>query len=75
MIDRKVFQTLKSVMDEDEVLDLEEQVERTPEQKIEDWSRLRHEYSIELRMLKEREADLIWFIDRLEGMIDKAKAG
>lgn len=75
MIDRKVFQTLKSVMDEDEVLDLEEQVERTPEQKIEDWSRLRHEYSIELRMLKEREADLIWFIDRLEGMIDKAKVG
>jgi hypothetical protein len=61
------------VLSDEEALDLEEIVERTNEQKIEDWNRLIEEYRAELHILDERRGDLMWFIDRLQGMIKRVR--
>jgi len=73
MIQRGHRAILRSVLSDEEVLDLEEKIERTNEQKIEDWSELIEEYNAELHILDERRADLMWFVDRLQGMIKRAR--
>lgn len=71
MSQRKHRAMLATVLDDHEILDLEEKVERTKEQKIEDWNKLIGDYREELEILDGRRADLEWFIERLRGMLER----